>query len=122
MQRALAALLCVIGLAACVHDEEAEMPSPYDTRKHRRVLVVPTTDPAALVAAIAHAANAADCSDNTSQGTLILDCRDEGHLQLTPKEGFVEVACWATRLSKCRSTLERLGAPSQGARPDAAAD
>lgn len=121
MRRALAGLLCVVGLAACVHEEE-DTPSPYDTRKQGRVLVLSTSDPAGVVAAVAHAANAADCSSGTSQGTLIVDCRDEAHLQLTPKEGFVEVACWATRLSKCRSMLVRLGAPSPGAKPDAAAD
>ncbi|MGZ3421128.1 MAG: hypothetical protein ACXWUG_31610 [Polyangiales bacterium] len=107
-------LLAFVFVSGCtwgnVH-EAPETPSKYDTRKHRREFTItPAAEPIVYLNSLMRRANATGCSAGVFEGKAIIDCHDEVHFELTPREKLVEIACFATSMAKCVSELARIEA------------
>ncbi len=101
----------ISSVSACTLARSPQTPSKYDTRKLRRDYVIaPDRDPQRYLAALLALAKRAGCSGFVAEGVTILECGEEVHLQLTPGEKTISVACFASSIERCRKELARIAA------------
>lgn len=103
------ALVGAVLSVSCFHDPSA-IPSKYDTRPPRHVLVVRVGgDAAARVGSLSRRSEAAGCSGLWHESSWIVDC-DETRLVLAPAGDVIHVDCYAPKFALCRPTLARIEA------------
>jgi hypothetical protein len=102
------------GISACTVGnlrEAPDAPSKYDTRKLRRELTMTTAiDATPYLNSLMRRAYGAGCSAGVVKEVAIIDCGADVHLELTPKEKTVEVACFARSIAICRKEIARIEA------------